>query len=93
MKQLRLVGKIEGISFLVLLFIAMPLKYWAGIPEAVKYTGWAHGALFMGYIALVIYRFMEDKWKFSLLVLALAAAVIPFGPFLIDKKLEAAERK
>lgn len=93
MKQLRLVGKIEGISFLVLLFIAMPLKYWANMPEVVKYTGWAHGALFMGYIGLVIYRFMEDKWKFSLLVLALAAAVIPFGPFLIDKKLEAADRK
>ncbi|MEP7128906.1 MAG: DUF3817 domain-containing protein, partial [Chitinophagales bacterium] len=48
--RLRLAGITEGISFLVLLFIAMPLKYFADIPEAVKYTGWLHGLLFILYL-------------------------------------------
>ncbi|GAB4136887.1 MAG: DUF3817 domain-containing protein [Bacteroidia bacterium] len=92
MKNLRLIGKIEGISFLLLLGIAMPLKYFAGIPEAVKYTGWAHGILFVLYITAVFLAYSEKKWKFSLLFMALAASVIPLGPFLIDKKLEEASK-
>ena len=52
MKSLNLFRKIaiaEGISYILLLFIAMPLKYWANMPQAVKYTGWAHGLLFVLY--------------------------------------------
>lgn len=49
------------ISFLVLLFVAMPLKYAAGIPEAVKYTGWAHGILFILYVAFLADVFLNTN--------------------------------
>ena len=59
--RLRLAGITEGISFLVLLFIAMPLKYWAGMPLAVKYTGWAHGVLFVLYGICLIMAWQERQ--------------------------------
>ena len=52
-RTLRVIGILEGVSYLVLLGIAMPLKYIYAIPEAVKFTGWAHGVLFMAYIPAV----------------------------------------
>ena len=83
----RKTGIAEGISLLVLLFIAMPLKYFAGIPEAVKYTGWIHGILFIAYCALAYMVREEKNWPFIMLVYAFIAAFFPFGTFLFDKKL------
>ena len=60
--RLRLVGILEGISFLVLLGIAMPLKYLAGQPEAVKVVGWAHGALFVLYVGAVMQAALAHGW-------------------------------
>jgi integral membrane protein len=76
----------EGVSYLLLLFIAMPLKYWAGIPEAVKYTGWAHGILFVLYMIVLAWVWIEHQWKFSLVFKAGIAALLPFGPFWFDRK-------
>jgi len=85
--RLRLIGFLEGISLLVLLFIAMPLKYFAGIPEVVTYTGWVHGLLFVLFMLAVFSIYLERDWPFGKLVLAFLAAFFPFGTFLFDAKL------
>lgn len=85
--RFRYVAYAEGISFLLLLLIAMPLKYMAGIPEGVKYIGWAHGLLFVLYLALVMEVRSELQWSFGKVLMALVASVLPFGPFIIDRKL------
>ncbi|MET4080205.1 integral membrane protein [Pedobacter sp. UYP30] len=84
----RKVAVAEGISYLLLLFVAMPLKYFAGMPLAVKYTGWAHGLLFVLYAALLVMAWQEQKWKFGKAVLIFLASLLPFMPFVVDKKLK-----
>lgn len=81
----RKIGIAEGISFLLLLGVAMPLKYMAGLPEAVKYTGWAHGVLFVLYCYMVIVAGQEYKWGFGKIFLAFLASLLPFGPFVFDR--------
>lgn len=83
--RFRVVGTAEAISFLLLLGIAMPLKYFAGLPLAVKYTGWAHGVLFIAYIFVTIDTAITLKWGFKNTALALVASLVPFGPFIFDK--------
>jgi len=78
----------EGISYLLLIFIAMPLKYFADMPLAVKYTGWAHGVLFMLYIVLLIMAWVEYKWSFKKASLFGFASLLPFAPFWVDKQLK-----
>ena len=92
-RTLRIVGIMEGISYLVLLGIAMPLKYFYGMPEAVKYTGWAHGALFMAYIPAVFIARKAMNWKFAWTILALKASLFPFGTFILDKYLVRREKE
>ena len=84
----RKVAVAEGISYILLLFIAMPLKYLADMPLAVKYTGWAHGLLFVLYGACLIMAWQEQKWKFGKVVLLFLASLLPFAPFIVDKKLK-----
>ncbi|MFC6997520.1 DUF3817 domain-containing protein [Rufibacter roseus] len=85
--RFRLIAIIEGISYLVLLLIAMPLKYMAGIDEAVKYTGWAHGVLFVLFCLLLLQVWVQYKWSFKNVVLAFISSLIPFGTFYLDKKI------
>jgi integral membrane protein len=87
-KRFRWISLIEGMSFLILLFIAMPLKYMMGMPMAVTYVGWAHGALFILYIYLVFPTARSLKWGFSRTLFALMASVLPFGPFIFDRNLK-----
>jgi integral membrane protein len=87
-KNLRIIGLTEGISFLVLLFIAMPIKYILGIPEVVKYVGWAHGVLFIAYIGAVLLAIRPMRWNILWVLIALAASLIPFGTFVLDKHLK-----
>lgn len=84
-KRFSIIGNLEGISFLLLLFIAMPLKYALGIPEAVKYVGWAHGLLFVLYLYFLIQCSIEFKWSFMQAALGFMAAVLPFGPFVFHR--------
>ena len=86
--RLRLIGLIEGISFLVLLFVAMPLKYAAGIPEAVKYVGWAHGVLFVLFILALLQASAETDWSLRKMAGAFIASVVPFGTFVLDRQLK-----
>lgn len=76
----------EGISFLVLLFIAMPLKYWAGMPKAVSMVGGAHGALFVAFAGLAIWVKEEYKMNFKWLVVAMLSSLVPFGTFAMEKR-------
>ncbi|WP_310393985.1 DUF3817 domain-containing protein [Hymenobacter sp.] len=85
--RLRLVALLEGISLLVLLFIAMPLKYLAGQPLAVKQVGMAHGLLFVLYVFLLIQQTIERGWAFKTAALGFIASVVPFGTFWADRKL------
>ncbi|NND94355.1 MAG: DUF3817 domain-containing protein [Flavobacteriales bacterium] len=82
------VGILEALSFLLLLFIAMPLKYMMDLPDMVKYVGWAHGVLFIAYVAMLVLAADEQKWSFKWVALAFVAALLPFGPFVLHNKLE-----
>jgi integral membrane protein len=86
--KFRLIALLEGISFIILLFIAMPLKYLAGMPLAVKYIGWVHGALFVFYVILLVQVWIEYNWKFIKVLGAFIASLLPFGTFYLDKKLK-----
>jgi len=88
---LRRLGLVEGCSFLILLFLAMPLKYLAGQPAAVKWVGWAHGLLFMAYAFQLALVFFQHRWSIPRAAAALAAALLPFGPFLLDRRMRAWE--
>jgi integral membrane protein len=90
---LRIIGILEGISYLVLLGIAMPLKYIYAIPEAVKFTGWAHGVLFMAFIPAVFMARKMMNWNFIWTALALTASLIPLGTFILDKYLVKREKE
>lgn len=81
---LRLAGITEGVSFLVLLLIAMPLKYYFGWPLAVKIVGWLHGMLFIAYIASVLMAIKAMKWGWVSVGVALAASLVPVGTFVLD---------
>ncbi|MBB6498009.1 DUF3817 domain-containing protein [Pedobacter cryoconitis] len=84
----RKIAVAEGISYIALICIAMPLKYFADMPLAVKYTGWAHGVLFMLYAVMVIMCAMEYKWKIGKTILVFIASLLPFAPFYVDKRLK-----
>ncbi|HEX6036768.1 DUF3817 domain-containing protein [Longimicrobium sp.] len=85
--RLRLIGIVEGISFLLLLGAAMPLKYLAGQPQMVSVVGAAHGALWLLYVAAVFPAAAANRWPLGRVAAALAASVLPFGPFVFDAHL------
>lgn len=91
--RLRAIGLLEGISFLLLLGVAMPLKYLAGRPEAVSVVGMAHGALFVLYVLAVAHVWVVRRWPVEKALLAVMAAVVPFGPFLLDGRLKREEQE
>ncbi|HSZ72763.1 MAG TPA: DUF3817 domain-containing protein [Cytophagaceae bacterium] len=84
---LKIIGWLEGISFLLLLCIAMPLKYYAGKPEAVKHVGMAHGVLFIIYLLLVAVVSLKQKWPFKEIIISVIASFIPLGTFYAEKTI------
>ncbi|MCE9567804.1 MAG: DUF3817 domain-containing protein [Planctomycetes bacterium] len=90
----RTVGTIEGVSALILFFIAMPLKYVAKIPEGeaiVFWVGLVHGILFTLYAAVTFIAWGKGAITAKLVGMAAVASIVPFGPFVIDRKLKAVE--
>ena len=85
--QLRIVGFLEGVSFLVLLGIAMPLKYYWEMPGAVRIVGMAHGVLFILYIIYVLLVHLRQKWPFKILSVAILASFVPLGTFYADARI------
>ncbi len=87
LKQLfRLISLLEGVSYLLLLFIAVPIKYFGNDEFYVKLLGMPHGILFVGYIVLAILLRKKLNWSINTFVLISVASVIPFGTFYVDKK-------
>lgn len=87
-RRLRTIGLIEGLSFLVLLGIAMPLKYFAGMPEVVTIVGWVHGVLFMALCGALLSAKRVAQWTAQQAGRVVIAALLPFGPFVIDRWLK-----
>lgn len=84
----RKTALIEGISYLILLFIAMPLKYIFNIAEAVKYFGWIHGVLFLVFMIILIATALKYRWSLLRAILYTIGSVLPFVPFILDKNLK-----
>lgn len=86
--RLRVVAFAEGCSFLLLLGIAMPLKYLAGIPLAVKVVGWIHGGLFVLFCAALTQAMFAARWSMRRVGLVFASSLVPFGTFVVDGHLK-----
>ena len=84
----RLVSLLEGVSYILLLFIAVPIKYMQGNPEYVKMLGMPHGVLFVAYIALAILLKMELKWSNKTFGIVCLLSILPFGTFFVGKFLK-----
>ena len=82
----RIISFLEGISYLLLLFVAVPIKYFQGDVSYVKMLGMPHGILFMSYVVLAIVIQKQMKWNLTNLGMVVLASIIPFGTFYVDKK-------
>jgi integral membrane protein len=87
-KLLRKVGLLEGVSLLLLLFVAMPLKYIWQQPGAVKIVGWIHGVLFVLFMLLLLRVYDQKGWPFTKVIVGFLAAFLPFGTFIFDRQLK-----
>ncbi len=85
-KLFRIIALLEGVSYLLLLFIATPIKYVANDPKYVKMLGMPHGLLFIAYIILAFLLKPEYKWNSRQFLVVLIASIIPFGTFYVDRK-------
>lgn len=86
-RQFRYISIAEAISFIILLGVAMPLKYLFDQPAAVKIFGWVHGVLFVAYFFQLLYLTVQLKWKFQRLFFYFIAALLPLLPFLVERNL------
>ena len=87
LKFLRMLAIWEGISYLLLVGICMPLKYIFDIPEPTHPIGLAHGVLFVTYCLMVLVLILQLKWSFKTMFLAGIASLLPFGTFVADKRI------
>jgi integral membrane protein len=85
-KTFRVVAFLEGVSYILLLFIATPIKYIGHDPSYVKMLGMPHGLLFIAYIILAMVIRSEQNWDAKKTRIVLLASIIPFGTFYVDKK-------
>jgi integral membrane protein len=90
-RNLRIIGNIEGISYLALLGIAMPLKYAADMPKAVTVVGSLHGFLFVLFLLALLIVWRKKNWGYERVALAFLLSIIPFGTFYLDRQLRKEE--
>lgn len=88
LRLFRLIALLEGLSFVLLLFVAMPLKYLLHQPLAVRVVGMTHGVLFIAYVVLLVQVASEQGWPLRRALLGFVASLLPFGPFVFDRSLE-----
>lgn len=86
LKIFRITAVLEGISYLLLFGVGMPLKYLADIPEPNIFIGYAHGFLFIAYVVLAALFCIECKWSFMRYIILFVAALLPFATFVVDYK-------
>lgn len=82
----RVIAFLEGISYIALIFIAVPLKYWMGNEQYVKILGMPHGVLFITYIFLALLFKKQENWNFKIFSIIILASIFPFGTFYVDTK-------
>ena len=85
-KAFRVVGFLEGVSYLLLLGIAVPIKYFMEDPTYVKMLGMPHGILFIAYLILAFVLYQKYDWSTKTFLIVLLASIIPFGTFYVDRK-------
>jgi integral membrane protein len=85
-KTLRVISYLEGISYILLLFIAVPIKYYANDPSLVKLLGMPHGLLFVAFVILSFVNSKKYNWSFIKTIVVLISSIIPFGTFYVDYK-------
>ncbi|MDR5590177.1 DUF3817 domain-containing protein [Christiangramia sp. SM2212] len=85
-KLFKWISILEGTSFLLLLFIAMPLKYLYNMPQMVQQVGMAHGILFIAYVLGGVILWKPMNWTLAQMGIILGCSVLPFGPFFVEKK-------
>jgi len=85
-KIFKIIAFLEGVSYILLLFIATPLKYFANNETFVKILGMPHGILFIAYVILAFLLKKEMKWQTKSFVIILICSLLPFGTFWMDKK-------
>lgn len=86
--QFRVVAFVEGLSYLLLLLVAMPLKYAFELPLAVRVVGSVHGLLFLLFIPALFRVAMQRRWPLRRSLLAFAASLVPGGTFVLDRSLK-----
>ena len=82
----RLIAFLEGLSYLLLLFVASPLKHFYDDPYYVKLLGMPHGILFIGYLILAYLIKKRTKWHKNVFLIVLLSSIIPFGTFYVEYK-------
>ena len=90
---LRIVGLTEAVSYMLLVAVAMPLKYIWGQPKAVSVIGMIHGILFVLFCIALARATIAAKWPFSRAALLFVASLLPFGPFLLDGRMKQWEKE
>ena len=85
--RLRVIALLEGWSLLLLLFIAMPVKYVLGIPEATQAIGLIHGILFVLFTLATLAISISQRWHVGRVFLVMASSFLPFGTFYVDRKI------
>jgi len=83
--RFRIIAFLEGLSFVLLVFVAMPLKYGMGLPQAVRLVGMAHGVLFVAFIVTLAGAALAASWTLRQVAVAFAASLLPFGTLLMDR--------
>ena len=86
LKTFRVISLLEALSFVILLLIAMPIKYILGNPELVRVVGMAHGILFVLYILGAFLFKKKLNWSNQILVVVILCSIIPLGPLYVDRK-------
>ena len=86
LKTFRVISLLEALSFVILLLVAMPIKYILGNPELVRIVGMAHGILFVLYIIGALLFKKKLNWSNQILVVIILCSIIPLGPLYVDRK-------
>lgn len=79
-------GRLEGLSLIALMFLAMPMKYLMNNPEPVKHLGRTHGGLFIAYVLVAAMIAEKQNWDSKKLRMSWLYSCLPFGTFIFEKK-------
>lgn len=87
LRQFRVVAFLEGVSYLLLLLVAMPLKYYAGLPLAVRVMGSVHGLLFVTFVVALLRATLARRWRLRRPLWMFVSSLVPFGMLVLDRAL------